>query len=314
MNKKLLLPILFAIVAVVFFAQLVTATPPNPVITAPTDGATVSGTVEVKGTAAGPDFGYYKVEFLPPGGTTWVWVDGTVHKTPVTDGTLAKWDTSKLPDGAYGLRVLAADKAGQYNTSEIKVNLSNAAAIAAANAPRRGCMACHTQFAPDGRYSLAYEAIERMEAQGKEHPTLPDGFKTTYATCMTCHAANGIKPMSSIVHPAHMFSSNIFIEEFAGNCFSCHEVKNGKFDVLVDKQDVNDKGVIKVVAPPAPAMTEQPASGGQEASGPPNIPANHPTAGCVTCHGTGAAGAPKFPANHASFTETQCATCHQAAK
>lgn len=59
--------------------------------------------------------------------------------------------------------------------------------------------------------------------------------------------------------------------------------------------------------PPAAQPTQAPAA----ASGPPNIPANHPTAGCTACHSTGVGGAPKFPANHASFTETQCATCHK---
>ena len=301
------------------------AAPPTPVIMSPTDGATVSGTVSVTGTVAGPDFGYYKVEYQSPGSEMWIWVDGMVHRTPVTDGTLAKWDTTKLPDGAYNLRVLAADTAGQYNTTQIKINLSNAAAIAAANYPRRGCSACHVQIAPDGRYSLYFEAEERMKAQGKEHPVLPEGFKTPYSTCVTCHSATSAKPLSAIVHPAHMFSSNIFVEEFRGNCFSCHEVQNGKFQVLVDKQIVNDKGVIEapVAAPSEPATTQpatsqpattQPAGGstGATAGTPPNIPANHPASGCLMCHSTGAAGAPKFPANHTAFAETQCATCHKA--
>jgi predicted CXXCH cytochrome family protein len=61
-----------------------------------------------------------------------------------------------------------------------------------------------------------------------------------------------------------------------------------------------------------PAAAEQPAGGATETGGPPKIPANHPTAGCVACHSTGVGGAPKFPENHAAFTETQCATCHQA--
>jgi hypothetical protein len=74
--------------------------------------------------------------------------------------------------------------------------------------------------------------------------------------------------------------------------------------------------IYQPIAPPATA--EQPTEGSTGESDDtgttaiPNIPANHPTAGCITCHGAGVAGAPKFPANHVSFTEAQCATCHKA--
>ena len=320
MKLKWLLPVLVAVVAVLAIAQFVWAAPPTPVITSPTDGATVGDKVNVTGTAAGPDFNYYKVEYKGEAGKVWIWVDGKVHTTPVENGTLATWDTNNLADGKYGLRVLAADKSGQYNTTEIQVTVSNAAAKAQANAPRRGCYACHVQIAPDGRYTLAYEAEERMQAQGKQHPELPEGFKTPYETCVTCHSESGPKPFSSILHPAHMFSSNIFIGVYKGNCFTCHEVKEGKFTVLVEKQYVNDKGVIEPnpaaqkPAAPAAGSESKPASATTtqaSAGGPPNVPANHPAAGCLVCHSTGAAGAPKFPANHTAFTEAQCSTCHK---
>lgn len=41
-----------------------------------------------------------------------------------------------------------------------------------------------------------------------------------------------------------MFSPT-FTEEFRGNCFACHEIVKGEFTVLVEKQNVNDKGVIE---------------------------------------------------------------------
>lgn len=67
--------------------------------------------------------------------------------------------------------------------------------------------------------------------------------------------------------------------------------------------------IYKPIAPAAPP--EQTNGTSPEASGPANIPANHPTAGCAACHAQGIAGAPKFPENHATFTEAQCATCHK---
>lgn len=60
--------------------------------------------------------------------------------------------------------------------------------------------------------------------------------------------------------------------------------------------------IYKAAASAAPAAA---------AGGPPNIPPNHPTAGCNACHAQGVAGAPKFPENHVAYTETQCATCHK---
>lgn len=110
--------------------------------------------------------------------------------------------------------------------------------------PSRGCLSCHVQIADDGRYTLAFEAMERMKAQGMQHPPLP--FDTKLETCLTCHNGNVAKPMSSIVHPAHMFSP-IFTGE-RGNCFSCHEIMNDEFTVLSEAQPVNDKGVIHTPA------------------------------------------------------------------
>ncbi len=49
--------------------------------------------------------------------------------------------------------------------------------------------------------------------------------------------------MRAIVHPAHMFSKT-FVDEFQGNCFSCHDVDGtGQFKVIPEKINVNEKGV-----------------------------------------------------------------------
>lgn len=69
-------------------------------------------------------------------------------------------------------------------------------------------------------------------------------------------------------------------------------------------------GVPPVVAPAA-QPTAKPTAAAQTAGTPPNIPANHFTAGCTACHAAGAGGAPKFPASHTAFTDAQCTTCHK---
>jgi hypothetical protein len=247
-SKKLVLAALLAVVVLVGFAGLTTAQAPTAAITSPANGATISGKVDITGTANGVAFGTYKVEFKSA--TDWVLTDGVIHDSAVTNGKLVTWDTTTVADGNYDLRLLVSDVSGQYITTQISVKVDNATANAQAAAPRRGCLACHVQIAPAGNYSLAWEAQNAASAAGGTHPKLANGFKTTEAECLACHAAAGAgdagagAPLSlrAIVHPAHMFSDT-FTAEFKGNCFSCHNVDGtGKFQVIVDKMAVNVHG------------------------------------------------------------------------
>jgi hypothetical protein len=248
-RRTVLIAAVLALVGLVGLAGLALAQGPTATITAPANGATVSGSVPITGTAAGPNFAYYVVQFKL--GDQWQLVDDVVHNTPVTTtGTLATWDTTPYTAASFDLRLLVADKAGQFITSTVSVKVDNTKTVIAVAPPRRGCYACHTQIAPDGRYTLAWEATNAT----KNHPNLPNGFKSTYQDCLTCHAAKSgtdmagvVAPLSlrTIVHPAHLFSET-FTEEFKGNCFACHNVDNsGKFVVLTGPVNVNDKGVPK---------------------------------------------------------------------
>ena len=88
---------------------------PNPgvKIVEPGDGATVKGVVVVKGTAAIPDFQYYKLEF-GPGDNPKNWSFINSWKTPVSNGVLAQWNVAALPPGRYSLRLVVVDKRGNY--------------------------------------------------------------------------------------------------------------------------------------------------------------------------------------------------------
>jgi Bacterial Ig domain len=247
-SKKIAIAVIVALVAIAAFASLTMAQAPTAVITSPANGATISGKVDITGTANGPAFGSYKVEFKSS--ADWVLTDGVIHDTAVTNGKLVTWDTTTVADGNYDLRLLVEDVSGQYIATQISVKVANASAQAAAAAPRRGCLACHTQISPAGNYTLAWEAQNAASAAGGTHPTLPNGFKTTEAECLACHGSQATgdagvaAPLSlrAIVHPAHMFSDT-FTTEFKGNCFSCHDVDgSGKFTVIVDKMTVNSHG------------------------------------------------------------------------
>ena len=131
----------------------------------------------------------------------------------------------------------------------------------------RGCTACHVPVVPTtGAYTLAFEA---QAATNSSHPkTAPDGTsmdpKTIagqaagLSTCLLCHASSPttgggvVAPVSirDIVHPVHMGSS-IFLNEFNGNCFSCHNIdKNGNYQVLPTAIQDNAKGVPEVIPIP----------------------------------------------------------------
>jgi len=156
------------------------------------------------------------------------------------DGTVLTEDQLATIDGAAGL----------VGTIDLAVEQKN-----------RGCPACHVLVDEEtGGYTLPYEAHERAEVRGAEHPNVaPDGTslavteEVNVVVCLQCHAAGTgdregkgvVAPLSlrDIVHPAHMFSQ-WFKLHYSGNCFVCHNVNGeGEFELLTEAVDVNDKGV-----------------------------------------------------------------------
>jgi hypothetical protein len=86
-------------------------------ITYPTDGMTISGVVEVTGSATHPDMHFYQL-FYATGAqvvaeTQWVEF-AAVQGTQVENGVLGAWDTATVPDGKY---VLALAVWGQNDPS-----------------------------------------------------------------------------------------------------------------------------------------------------------------------------------------------------
>jgi len=92
-------------------------TPPAVGITAPTNGATVSGTISVSATAS-DDVGVTKVEFY----------QGSTLLQTVTSGPYSiNWDTTTVADAAYLVTAKAYDAAGNSTTSTaVSVTVSNA--------------------------------------------------------------------------------------------------------------------------------------------------------------------------------------------
>jgi hypothetical protein len=83
-------------------------------ITAPEMNAELRGMVAIVGSASVPDFQFYKVEFgVGPNPSQWAIV-GSLHDMPVINGQLELWDTARIPDGVYSLRLQAVKRDGNY--------------------------------------------------------------------------------------------------------------------------------------------------------------------------------------------------------
>lgn len=86
----------------------------NAAILAPSSGATVSGIVQIEGTASlGGDFQYYKLEVAPAGTEAWGNLVGEAREQ-VVNGQLGVWDSASAADGAYTIRLRVVDPTGNY--------------------------------------------------------------------------------------------------------------------------------------------------------------------------------------------------------
>ena len=83
-------------------------------ITSPEVSQETRGIVPIIGSALVPDFQYYKVEYgNGPDPSQWFLI-GSMHEAPVVNGQLEIWDTTRLPDGVYSLRLRAVKRDGNY--------------------------------------------------------------------------------------------------------------------------------------------------------------------------------------------------------
>jgi len=95
-------------------------------ISVPAAAATVSGELEIEGTAQSNAFGYYKVEYSLDGETWIVVAEDYKMETQVTEGVLATWDTATVDNGEYWLRAVVVDNTGNFVASEpVAVTVAN---------------------------------------------------------------------------------------------------------------------------------------------------------------------------------------------
>lgn len=120
--KKLFVVILLILTLVPVLGDLGLAAPPlsslqqeclNVSVTSPRMNAIVRGKVEIIGSASIHNFQFYKVEFSTiTDPDRWVAVS-TTYNQPVINGRLDVWDTTRIPDGTYNLKLTVVDIRGQ---------------------------------------------------------------------------------------------------------------------------------------------------------------------------------------------------------
>ncbi len=116
-------PILAAAVFSVFLAQ----GDATLRIDSPSEKQSVSGTVDIRGTAASPGMTRYRVDFAYEKNPTGTWFPIAEGTAPVQNGVLAEWDTASISEGTYSLRLAAYGQDGSLRNvtaSGIRVSRS----------------------------------------------------------------------------------------------------------------------------------------------------------------------------------------------
>jgi len=88
--------------------------PDEIAITEPQNGGSVSGIAPIRGSATIPSFGFYKFEFSSPGQPNWTAIQAWTE--PKINDELGQWDTTRLSEGLYLLRLVVTDTQGKPTT------------------------------------------------------------------------------------------------------------------------------------------------------------------------------------------------------
>ena len=97
---------------------------PNATITSLTDNGTVSGMIEIKGTATDPNMEYWKIEYRAEANTGY----DQLNKSDkgITDDVLARLSTKTIANGVYFIRLVIVKKDGNFPTPcEFRVRVQN---------------------------------------------------------------------------------------------------------------------------------------------------------------------------------------------
>lgn len=130
-------------------------------ITAPAMFSDGRGVIELRGSAAGTDFDYYRLEYglgLYP--RRWTQIGGNIN-TPVVEGVLGSWDTDGL-NGLYALRLMVVYTDRRVEQAVLQVTLDNTPPQVAVSYPAPGA---ELDLAEAGQIALQAQVNDPFLAQ-----------------------------------------------------------------------------------------------------------------------------------------------------
>jgi peptide/nickel transport system substrate-binding protein len=90
----------------------------------PAMDSTVSGLIEIRGTAQRPNMTYWKLEYRPDADPTYAQLYRS--ERALAEGVLSLWSTKTVPNGVYWLQLSVADNTGNLSAPcQIRVNVAN---------------------------------------------------------------------------------------------------------------------------------------------------------------------------------------------
>ena len=94
------------------------------IIKFPVEDGSISGLIEIRGTATRPNMTYWKLEYRSDSVPTFTQLYRS--ESPVTDGVLSLWSTKTVPNGIYWLQLTVVDNTGNFGSPcQIRVNVAN---------------------------------------------------------------------------------------------------------------------------------------------------------------------------------------------
>ncbi len=122
---------------------------PIILIISPTSGTSVSGVVQVTGAATANTFNRYQLEVATAANPTAFQIVDGPRTTPVTSGSLlGQWDTTRVPNGTYILRLAMFSSSGGFAYRTAQVNVNNIQPTAIPTTPPQPTLPPLDQFTP----------------------------------------------------------------------------------------------------------------------------------------------------------------------
>ncbi len=97
----------------------------GPTIISPTPGQALQGQVTITGTTGASNFASAEIDFAYTGDATNTWFAVQALTQPVAEGSLATWDTTKVTDGEYVLRLRVFATDGSYQDATVQFEIAN---------------------------------------------------------------------------------------------------------------------------------------------------------------------------------------------